>query len=737
MGDNYLMEETISGNVEKIVFSNEDNGFTVAKLSSRDKDGITIVGSFPSLRAGEIITCKGKWSHHSSHGRQFDVSSFELELPKDLIGIRRYLESGSIRGLGPVNAKRIVDAFGMETLMILDSDPMRLTEIEGIGKKKVESIMLYWEEQKAIREVMIFLRGHGVGPALAKKIHRKYGDATIQTLKENPYTVARDVFGIGFKTADRIASELGVALDSPVRIQAGVEYLLREISEDGHSCYPERDLIAVTMKSLSVDMGVVQAAILALEKEERIIRQELSTEEEPILYVWLRSLYVAEMGIAKQLMRLSTSPCAIRTVKSDKALDWVQEKHHIHLAKEQITALTKSLEEKVHIITGGPGTGKSTVTKTILSIHQKLSDHILLCAPTGKAAKRLSDITRRKAFTIHALLENDFSTGLFKRNIDNPLKCDLIIIDEASMIDTYLMHSLLRAIPDEARVIFIGDIDQLPSIGPGNVLRDMIESGRVALTRLFQIFRQAKGSLITVNAHNINKGIFPEANPSKEKSDFIFKQIETPEEILSEIVKLVTSKISPSYDFDPLRDVQILSPMRRGVIGIENLNVVLQKTLNPSGATIECFGRKFRVRDKVMQIRNNYDKNVFNGDVGFIEEIDEDDMMVTIAFDGRSVEYDFTDLDELVLAYAVSIHKYQGSECPCIIMPVHTSHYKLLQRNLLYTGITRGKELVILLGTRKAILLAIQNNEVKKRHTGLSYFITNKLADCGTGQSCV
>jgi exodeoxyribonuclease V alpha subunit len=719
------MDDQISGSVDQVVFTNEDNGWTVARLNRRrgEEEGVCIVGHFPRLKAGEVISCKGRWTHHASHGRQFEVSAFELALPKDLVGIQKYLESGNVKGIGPVNAKRIVEKFGIHTLDVMNNEPERLSEVEGIGKKRVEMIVEHWETEAALRDIMIFLRGHGIGAGLAAKIHKRYGESTITVLKENPYLVARDIFGVGFKTADKIAEEIGIPLDSPVRVHAGLEFILRGLSEEGHTCYPEEDLIALTEKTLEVTLTTIHSAIVALEREDRIIRRELTVEEVPKLFVWLRSLFIGERGISKQFDRIKYGKCHIRPVKCDKALEWVQEKQHIKLAKEQMAALQRSLEEKVHIITGGPGTGKSTITKAILAIHEKLSDKILLAAPTGKAAKRLSEITRRRASTIHSLLEYDFTTMQFKKNLDNPLKCDLIIIDEASMIDTYLMHSLLRAIPDEARVILIGDVDQLPSIGPGNVLRDCIESGAISITRLFQIFRQGKDSLITLNAHNINKGIFPEIVAPKGKSDFLFFPIEESQDILAKMLLLVQETLPKEHRFHPLKDIQILSPMRKGVIGIENLNVILQEKINPGKKKIVRFGREFRVGDKVMQIRNNYTKVIYNGDVGFIQDIDLEESLVTVSFDDKLLEYEATELDELTLAYAVSVHKYQGSECPCIIIPIHMSHYKLLQRNLLYTAITRGKKLVILLGTQKAIHLAVQNNEVRKRHTGLSYFL--------------
>lgn len=719
------MEDQVSGTIDHIVYANEENGFTVAKLSKpqRDQEGVCIVGNFPRLTPGETITCKGSWKHHPSFGRQFQVTSFELSIPKDIKGIQRYLESGHIKGIGKVNAKRIVDAFGKEALDIIDKDPMRLTEIEGIGRKKVNSIIEHWEDQKAMRDVLVFLRGHEVGAAMAKKIYKRYGDDSIEVIKKNPYALAREIFGIGFKTADKIAHELEIPHNSPLRIEAGIEFVLKELSEEGHVCYPEEAFLKIAEEMLSVDRPPLLAGVIALEKDNRVIRKELTTSDQPVLHIWLTPLYAAEMGIARELKRLLFTPCTIREIKCEKAVEWAEEKHHIKLATHQVTALVTSLEQKLHIITGGPGTGKSTITKAILSIHEKLSENILLCAPTGRAAKRMSEITRKKASTIHSLLEYNFTDGGFKRNLENPLKCDLIIIDEASMIDTFLMYALLKAIPGGSRVIFIGDIDQLPSVGAGNVLKDLIESRKIPITRLFQIFRQGKDSRIVINAHNINRGIFPELAPVQEKSDFHFIECEEPEQIAQEILTLVSEKVPASFSFDSFDEIQVLSPMRKGVIGIENLNVLLQEKLNPGQKTIERFGRRFRLHDKVMQIRNNYTKMVFNGDVGRITSIDEEGTQLEITYDGKVVEYDFNDLDEIVLAYAVSVHKYQGSECPCIIIPVHTSHFKLLQRNLLYTGITRGKKLVILVGTKKAVALALQNDEVKQRHTGLSYFI--------------
>lgn len=709
--------EEIFGFIDSILFTESERGFTVAKLKEPRKAETTcIVGVMPSVQPGESIRCKGVWRHHPQYGAQFEVASFELQAPSDLIGIQKYLESGMIKGIGPVYAERIVKQFGIKTLEIIDESPNRLHEVPGIGGKRVEKIQSCWKEQKSIRNVMVFLRGHGVSPAYAQKIFKAYGERSIDKVKENPYAMAKEIFGIGFKSADLIAKGLGIPQGSPLRIKAAIEHLLWELSNEGHVCYPREELVLAAKEILGVEG--VEDCLDSLMKEAEVIEEEG--------FVWVRPLYLAEIGIARELSRLMQVPCSLRTVHQEKALEWVQTQLNIALAPEQKTAVERGVSDKVHIITGGPGTGKSTITKAILSITEKISDKILLAAPTGRAAKRMSEITRKKAFTLHALLEMDFAAGGFKRNRDNPLVCDLIIIDEASMIDTLLMNQLLKAVPVHARVLFIGDIDQLPSVGPGNVLKEMIHSEKIPVTQLKQVFRQAAGSRIVTNAHRINHGEFPDLSP-RTKSDFHFIECETPEAILKEIIELVKIRIPRDYRFHRFEEIQVLSPMRRGVIGTENLNNTLQEQLNPQLNALLRMGRKFHIGDKVMQVRNNYQKMVFNGDVGKIVEIDMAEQSLKAVFDGKIVDYEFAEIDELVLAYAVSIHKYQGSECPCIVIPIHTSHFKLLYRNLLYTGITRGKRLVILVGSKKAIAMAIHNKEVLKRHTNLEKMLRKFL----------
>ncbi|HSX10776.1 MAG TPA: ATP-dependent RecD-like DNA helicase [Chlamydiales bacterium] len=702
------MDESLSGYVDAIVFAQAENGFTVARLKEPKKRDLTvIVGYMPALQAGENVVCKGTWKNHPSHGRQFEVSEFTVESPSDVLGIQKYLESGLVKGIGPVYAKKIVDKFGSDTLDVIDKTPHRLLEVEGLGKKKVNQLKECWEEQRSIREVMVFLRAHGASPGYAQKIYKQYGDESIAKVKENPYQLAKEVFGIGFKMADAIALKLGFALHSPERLAAGIEFVLWEMTNEGHTCFPIVDFVPIAMGMLGVESALIEAAI------KDLINKQLIEQEGMI---WLKPYFAFEQGIARDLMRLKTGQQAIREIDATKAIGWVQSQLTIRFAEQQQLAVMQALIDKVHIITGGPGTGKSTITNAILAISSKLTDKIILGAPTGRAAKRLTQITRKLAFTIHALLEMDFKSGGFKKGKDNPLDCDLLIIDEASMIDTSLLFYLLRAIPSRTRVLFVGDIDQLPSVGAGTVLRDLISSGLIGVTCLTEIFRQAKGSKIITNAHRINHGEFPDID-TPERSDFHFIQAETPEAIQEVILQLVSSEIPRIWGYHPIDDIQVLSPMKKGLIGAEMLNDALQNLLNPSTNPVFRAGRRFHVSDKVMQIKNNYDKNVYNGDIGRIVEISAEHVLVR--FDEKEVEYDLTDLDELVLAYATSVHKYQGSECPCVVIPIHTSHFKLLHRNLLYTAVTRGKRQVYLVGTTKAIAIAVNNNQVQKRYTGL------------------
>ncbi|NGX56972.1 MAG: ATP-dependent RecD-like DNA helicase [Candidatus Anoxychlamydiales bacterium] len=710
--------DTISGFIDSIIYVNNDNGFTIAKFQENEKkDFTTITGYMPSVQLGESLKLTGEWKTHPKFGRQFNVTEFNVTTPNSIIGIQKYLESGLIKGIGPIYAEKIVQKFGVDTLEIIDESPSRLLEVNGIGKKRVKQIIDCWDIQRVIRDIIIFLRSNNISSSFAQRIYKIYGDHTISKIKENPFRLAKDITGIGFKIADNLANSLGFEKTSAIRIQSGIEYVLYELTNQGHTCYPKEEFVNIAEKILEVDFSLIEKEINSLILKSELIQDKKVHNGSLCDFIWLLSFYNFEKNIALELNRLLSYPKKTRDIKIDKAIDWTEEKLNLELAENQKIAVKKALLNKVHIITGGPGTGKSTITNVILKIYEQITKNITLCAPTGRAAKRMSEITGKKASTIHSLLEFDFINGGFKRNENDPIKTDLIIVDEASMIDTVLMHHFLKAIPSYTKVIFVGDIDQLPSVGAGYILNDLINSEKIPFSKLTDIFRQAKNSNIILNAHNINKGEFLEIDLD-ENSDFKFYPIEDPENIAKKIIYLVDKELKNKH-FDPFNDVQVIAPMKKGIIGIENLNTLMQNTLNPSSKPLYRAGKRFHERDKVMQMRNNYNKDVYNGDIGRIIKINTIDQEVVIKFDGKIVTYDFSDLDEIALAYAVSVHKYQGSECPCIIIPIHTTHYKLLYRNLLYTAVTRGKRLVIILGTKKAISIAINNTEVLKRFTGL------------------
>ncbi len=709
----------IEGYIERITYQNPETGYTVAQLQRKGRRDLdTIVGAMPMVQPGETVRCFGTWKRHLTHGLQFDLQEYRTQMPADTLGILKYLGSGLIKGIGPAYAKRIVDVFGPATLDIIDLSPEKLTQVGGIGTARLKKIKECWDAQRSIRQVMIFLQQYGVSPAYAQKIFKTYGKHAVEKVTANPFQLAQDIAGIGFKTADTIAQKMGHALDSPARICAGIEYALSKLSDEGNVCFPLEELLIKVQDLLAVPAEMARTCLKALVKSERVVLAPLGEELMQELFVWLKPLYTAEGGIVREIQRLKQGTCRLRAVDVPRALEWAQTTLNVRLADAQKHAVSMALEEKIQIISGGPGTGKSTITKAILAITEKLSSNILLAAPTGRAAKRMHEITGHKASTIHSLLEYDFRAKGFKRNRQSPLECDLIIIDEASMIDTSLMYSLLKAIPAHARTVFVGDTNQLASVGPGNILKDMIRSQAIPVTTLHEIFRQAAGSHIITNAHLINQGRMPNID-NDPQSDFFFIEHKEPQAVLQAILDLVSRRLPKKYGLHPIQDIQVLAPMRKGLIGTENLNHLLQEALNPKSKPMLLRGRRFATGDKVMQLRNDYQKEVFNGDVGYISKIDSVDQELKVNIDGREVCYDFSDLDDLVLAYAVSVHKYQGSECPCIVMPIHTSHYKLLQRNLLYTGVTRGKRLDVLVGTKQALYMAVKNDEVKRRYTGL------------------
>lgn len=720
--------EEITGSIERITFYNEENGFIVLQLAAPCcKDLVTCVGAMSQAQPGESVKMLGHWKTHLTHGKQFIFDSFKIELPSTVAAIKKYLGSGLIKGIGPKFAERIVDLFGKDTLAILDEAPNRMSEIKGLGKKRLESIMSCWNKLRSIRNIMIFLQSFSISPSFAVRIYKTYGNSAEAILRENPYAMAKDMHGVGFKTADKIAAQIGIARDSPHRLRAGILYQLDDAAQNGHTCLPAEELLSSCSELLQADTQLLQMQLPQMQEEKLIVVEKMAFQGSVVPFVWTANLFIPEKGIAIELRRLQKATSSLRPVDKKKAVAWVEKQLAIELALNQKEAVSKCLEDKVHIITGGPGTGKSTITNAILTITSKLTDKVLLAAPTGKAAKRMGEITKRQAKTIHSLLEFDFRKRGFKRNRDNPLTADLLIVDESSMIDSSLMYQLLRAIPDTCRVIFVGDIHQLPSVGPGNVLKDILASGRVPSTTLNQIFRQAQGSKIITNAHLINEGKFPDIR-FQAGADFFFIERQEPQDVLKQIVQLVKERIPLKWGFDPIRDVQVLSPMKKGVIGTLALNTSLQEALNPKGQGVQKFGCLFKPGDKVMQLKNNYDKEVFNGDVGFVKSIDLINQEVLVCFDGKDVPYDFLDLDEITLAYAVSIHKYQGSECPCVVIPIHTSHFMMLHRNLLYTGVTRGKKTVVLVGTKKALAIAVNNDEIKMRHTGLGKALQEGIA---------
>jgi exodeoxyribonuclease V alpha subunit len=712
----------IHGLLERISFHNEENDFVVAKLREKDKRELTtIVGNLSGINPGESLKLTGQWVHNKRFGEQFRVETFEVTVPATLLGIQKYLASGLIKGIGPIMSERIVERFGLHTLEVIEKTPERLSEVEGIGPKRISMIAKAWEEQKEIKEIMIFLQGHGVSASYSAKIYKQYGNQSIEIVRENPYRLARDIYGTGFITADKIAQHLGIDPNSLIRAKAGLIYVLNQLTEEGHVYYPETQLIHKAKEILNVDEEIVMQAVKELSKEKELFLEDLNPEGN-LRAVFLAPFYVAETGVAQRLINLKESPSNVRPIHPEKAIEWVQQKLNIELAQKQEEAILLAATSKVLIITGGPGTGKTTIITAILRIFQQLKLRILLAAPTGRAAKRMNEATGWEAKTIHRLLEYSPHKGGFKRDQDDPLEADVVIIDETSMVDTLLMYHLLKAIPSHAHLILVGDVDQLPSVGPGNVLKDIIKSGRFTVVTLTEIFRQAQESLIVVNAHKVNQGQLPilKEIDKPQKTDFQFIQEEDPEKILQNILDLCSERIPRDFRFHPLREIQVLTPMHKGTIGVANLNIDLQKRLNPGPPGITHGAWNFRTGDKVMQIVNNYDKDVFNGDIGWISKIDPEEREVTIEFDGRLLPYDYSDLDEVVLAYAVSVHKSQGSEYPVVILPVVTQHYMLLQRNLIYTGITRAKKLVVLIGTKKALAIAIRNNKPQRRYTLLS-----------------
>ncbi len=707
----------LKGQIERITYFNEQDGYTVAQVKAEGVAGlVTMVCSAPGLNPGETVKLQGEWQVHARYGRQFRAASCEVVMPATVSGIERYLRSGMIKGIGPVMAKRLVSKFAAETLNVIDGDIERIGEVDGIGEKRIEMIRSAWQTQKDIRDVMVFLQGHGVSPAYAVKIFKQYGKNAAAIVRENPYRLAEDVFGIGFVTADRIAEKLGIAKDSPTRARAGIQYLLNQLSDEGHVCYPFGLLVDHCEKTLEIERGVILDAMASAAADRRIVIDSWAASEDEEKPVYLMRFHVSETGIARRLKELVDHPRQLPLIDKEALVEAAGKQLGLALSAQQARAVSDSVERKVMIITGGPGTGKTTIIKSIIAIQKRLGRRVLLAAPTGRAARRMSEATGQEARTIHRLLEFSPGEGKFKKDEQSPLDADAFVIDEASMIDTVLMYHLLKAIPLQATLILVGDVDQLPSVGAGNVLGNIIDSGAAPVVRLNEIFRQSRESMIIVNAHRVNSGQMPILNGTG-RADFHFIEMEAPEAAVERIVGLCLERIPRKFGFRPIDDIQVLTPMHRGTVGAMNLNIELQKRLNPSKDELLWAGRTYKTGDKVMQVRNNYDKEVYNGDIGRIRRIDREEQEVHVDFYGKLVSYDFSDLDELMLAYATSVHKAQGSEYPVVVMPILMQHYILLQRNLLYTGITRGKKLVVLLGTKKAVGMAVRNDKPQMRYT--------------------
>lgn len=746
--------------VERITYQNPENGYTILKCRVKDyAELVPVIGNLLDVNVGSVLLVEGNWKVDAKYGRQFVAESWEETLPATVYGMEKYLGSGLIKGVGPKFAKRIVQKYGVDTFAIIEDNVELLIEVEGIGRKRVQMIAESWERQKEIKNVMLFLQAHGVSTSFAAKIYKQYGNESISIVKENPYRLADDIWGIGFKTADQIAEKLGFEKNSFVRLRSGMMYTLSELSNDGHVYAEKKQLLKAASELLGAEEEFLIMTMDEMLKKEELIQEKTikktDAEGNVIEAIYLPPFYFAEIGVAGKLKKLAASPAAdrlwtglmkARAESGNETLsvnvEAIEKKAGMVYDEVQRNAIRQAAASKVMILTGGPGTGKTTTTHGIISAYKAYGLKILLAAPTGRAAKRMTEATGLEAKTIHRLLECKPPEG-YQKDEEHPLEGDVLIVDECSMIDIVLMNSLLKAIPQNMRLIMVGDIDQLPSVGAGNVLRDVIDSGSFPVIRLTKIFRQAQTSRIIMNAHRINEGKLPDISNGKD-TDFFFMENEDAESVVPQIVELVKTKL-PKYYHVESKQIQVLTPMQRGVTGATNLNLALQDAINPSehevflrgrGAvmmpknTLRRSGFAFREDDKVMQIKNNYDKEVFNGDIGIVAFVDAENRMLKVNFDNRMVEYDITELDELVHAYATTIHKSQGSEYPIVVMPVLMNHYVMLQRNLIYTGITRAKKILVLVGTKKALSYAVRNVTAVKRNTLLKERLVTVHTQC-------
>jgi len=699
-----------------VTYHNAENGFCVLRVKARgQRDLVAVVGHAAAINAGEFISATGGWTTDREHGLQFKATQVTTTQPTTLEGIEKYLGSGMIRGIGPTYARALVRAFGEAVFDLIEQEPARLREVGGIGAKRAARIVAGWADQKAIREIMLFLHANGVGTSRAVRIFKTYGQQAIALITENPYRLARDIRGIGFRTADLVAAKLGIEREAMIRVRAGLSFGLAEATGQGHCGLPVAELTRSTAELIEVEAGLIEVA-LGLELQDGELMAD-TVDGEPC--VFLAGLYRSEQAIAERLRSLSAGRPPWPVIDAARTIPWVERRTGLALAPSQVEALRLAVAAKVLVITGGPGVGKTTLVNSILKVLGAKGVQVALCAPTGRAAKRLAESTGLEARTLHRLLEADPKTGGFKRGEMHPLDCGLLVVDECSMVDVPLMRSLLQALPDRAALLLVGDVDQLPSVGPGQVLADVIASGAVPVIRLTEVFRQVAASRIITNAHRINQGAMPELS-APEGSDFFFVQADEPEDAARKLLAVVRDRVPARFGLDPVRDVQVLCPMNRGSLGARTLNIELQRVLNPPGAQrVERFGWTFGPGDKVMQVTNDYDRDVFNGDLGIITGIDMEEGALAVSFEGRDVEYGFGELDELVLAYATTIHKAQGSEYPVVVIPLATQHYAMLARNLLYTGVTRGKRLVVIVGQRKALAMAVRNGGARRRWSKL------------------
>jgi exodeoxyribonuclease V alpha subunit len=704
--------EVLSGIVERVTFHNCDSGFCVIRVKARGhKDLVTVVGHAAVVAAGEFVQISGTWTNDRTHGVQFRASFLKTTTPTTLEGIERYLGSGMIRGIGPIYAAKLTRAFGETVFDVIEESPERLRGVAGIGPVRARRIIDGWADQKVVREIMLFLHAHGVGTARAVRIFKTYGADAVQLISENPYRLARDIRGIGFRTADQIAAKLGIEKTALIRVRAGVSFALAEAMDQGHCGLPADELVPLACTLLEASADRVETA-LGLELEAGAV---VADEVDGRRCIFLAGLYHAEREIGERLRSLATGATPWPAIDAERAIPWVERTIGLTLAQSQRDAVRRAVSSKILVLTGGPGVGKTTLVKAILTILVAKGTHVEACAPTGRAAKRLSECIGLEAKTIHRLLEADPSNGGFKRNEAAQLECDLLVVDETSMVDVPLMRALTRALPNRSALLLVGDVDQLPSVGPGQVLADLIASEAIPVVRLLEVFRQAAASRIVTNAHRINRGLMPELS-ADDRSDFFFVEATDPDEAVRKLLLLVRERIPRRFALDPVRDIQVLCPMNRGGLGARSLNLELQTALNPpSDDRVERFGTTFSPGDKVMQVENDYQREVYNGDLGIVRRLDRENSELIATFDGRDVVYGFDELDELVLAYATTIHKSQGSEYPAVVIPLTTQHYPMLARNVLYTGVTRGKRLVILVGQKKALAIALKDRTTTRR----------------------